>query len=73
MYSQHNVYSHNIILFPFLKKTLSNVYSQHNVYSHNIFLLLQDKFQLYEQFHVYYSKYMNEKSNDHSINRLKKV
>ena len=49
------------------------MYSQHNVYSHNIILLFQDKFQLHEQYHVYQSKYMNDKSNDHSINRWKKL
>ena len=59
MYSQHNVYSHNIILLP-----------QHNVYSHNIFLLIQGKVRSYEQFHVYYSNYMNDESNDESIKRL---
>ena len=67
------MYSYNIILFPILKNTVSNVYSQHNVYSHNIILLFQDKFQLHEQYHVYQSKYMNDKSNDHSINRWKKL
>ena len=71
MYSQHNVYSHNNILLPFLKKMLSNVYSQHNVYSHNVFLLIQGKVRLYEQFHVYYSNYMNDESNDQIIKRLK--
>ena len=50
---------------------LSNVYSQHNVYTHNIFLLIQCKVQLYEQFHVYYSNYMNDESNDQTIKRLK--
>ena len=59
VYSQHNVYSHNIILLP-----------QHNVYSHNIFLLIQGKVRSYEQFHVYYSNYMNDESNDESIKRL---
>ena len=42
------------------------------MYSHNIILLFQDKFQFYEQYHVYQSEYMNDKSNDHSKNRLKK-
>ena len=38
VYSQHNMFWHNIILFPILKKTLSNVYSQHIVIWYNIFL-----------------------------------
>ena len=50
---------------------LSNVYSQHNVYTHNSFLLIQGKARSYEQFHVYYSNYMNDESNDQTIKRLK--
>ena len=35
------------------------------------FLLIQGKVQLHEQFHVYYSNYMNDESNDQTIKRLK--
>ena len=35
------------------------------------FLLIQGKVQLYEQFHVYYSNYVNDESNNQSIKRLK--
>ena len=48
------------------------MYSQHNVYSHNIILLFEDKFQMYEQCHVYQSKFLKDKSNDYLINHLKK-
>ena len=36
-----------------------------------MFLLIQGKVRLYEQFHVYYSNYMNDESNDQTIKRLK--
>ena len=41
------------------------------MYSHNIILLFQDKVQIYEQYHVYQSNFMKDKSNDHFINHLK--
>ena len=59
MYSQHNVYSHNNNLFP-----------RCNVYSLDIFIYIQGKVRSYEQFHIYYSNYMNDESNDESIKRL---
>ena len=35
-------------------------------------MLFQDKFQMYQKYHVYQSEFMKDKSNDHLINLLKK-
>ena len=37
-----------------------------------IILLFQDKFQMYQKYHVYQLEFMKDKSNDHLINHLKK-
>ena len=53
------MYSHNNNLFP-----------RCNVYSLNIFIYIQGKVRSYEQFHIYYSNYMNDETNEESINLL---
>ena len=40
------------------------------MYSLDIFIYIQGKVRSYEQFHIYYSNYMNDESNDESIKRL---